>query len=257
MNTPQAQRRALELLLPSLPRDTYLGGGVAVAAYLAHRVSHDLDLFMIDSDPLSLVDSLSATPEVRITARSAGTLYIELGGIPASLLRYPYPVLFPPAPTGGLPVPVASLDDLACMKLSAIAGRGAARDFWDLHAILTARGAKLPDALDAFERKYAAEDRGHIIRSLVYFGDADAAPLPNGLDAAQWRRIREDFERWVERLLAGVARRTNRDVYRQVSLLLSLRQSARRERAGVCSAVCDVGKASACRLTSLRRARDR
>lgn len=72
--------------------------------------------------------------------RAEGTLHLEVSGIPASILRYPYPLLHPPEHLPGIPIPVASFDDLICMKLSAIAGRGARRDFWDLHAMLTARG---------------------------------------------------------------------------------------------------------------------
>lgn len=84
---------------------------------------------------------------------------------------------------------VASLEDLACMKLSAIASRGMARDFWDLHALLAhgVAGGSLEAALDLYRTKYAADDVGHVIRSLVYFGEADGAPLPSGLSAPEWQ----------------------------------------------------------------------
>ena len=88
------------------------------------------------------------------------------------------------------------------MKLSAIAARGLARDFWDLHALL-ARGVasgSLEQALELYRKKYAADDIGHVIRSLAYFGDADAAPLPRGLSAVDWRGVKQDFERRVAAL---------------------------------------------------------
>jgi hypothetical protein len=96
---------------------------------------------------------------------------------------------------------VASLDDLIAMKLAAIAGRGAAKDFWDLDALLAhgAASGTLEEALRLFARKYASEDIGHLVRSLVYFGDADAAPLPSGLDATQWAAVQK---RMVERVRA-------------------------------------------------------
>ena len=90
-------------------------------------------------------------------------------------------------------MPVASLDDLACMKLSAITGRGAARDFWDLHTIVTRTGRPLREFLDKFTRKYPGEDIGHIVRSLVYFGDP-SGPLPAGLTSERWEEIQRDFE---------------------------------------------------------------
>jgi hypothetical protein len=97
-------------------------------------------------------------------------------------------------------LPLASLDDLSCMKLSAVAGRGARRDFWDLHALLQARGKSLGEVLDAHRRKYVQEDVGHLVRSLVYFVDAEAEPMPTGLTEEHWARIRSDLTTWVRAL---------------------------------------------------------
>jgi hypothetical protein len=88
------------------------------------------------------------------------------------------------------------------MKLSAIASRGLARDFWDLHVLLAGGVADgdLVRAFDLFERKFATDDIGHVVRSLVYFADADAAPLPRGLDPSRWAEIKCEFEQWVQDL---------------------------------------------------------
>ena len=97
---------------------------------------------------------------------------------------------------------VASLEDLACMKLAAIAGRGAAKDFWDLHELLArgVGGGELSDALALYRTKFPADDTGHVVRSLAYFGDADAAPLPSGLSQEKWSAIRADMLRRVRAL---------------------------------------------------------
>jgi len=100
----------------------------------------------------------------------------------------------------GLAVPVASPEDLIAMKLSAIAGRGAAKDFWDLHELLALRQVDLASALVDLPRKFAAQDIGSVIRSLSYFGDADCAPLPLGLTQERWAAIKADFMRWVAAL---------------------------------------------------------
>lgn len=191
-----AQRAVLEKLAPVLREDFYLVGGVAVAAHLAHRTSRDLDLFAA-RDPNDLRSQLDHLPGVEIKGRAPGTLHLRVDEIPVSLIEYPYPLLAPLASIQNLPVQVASIDDLACMKLSAIAGRGAARDFWDLHTIVTCTGRPLTDFLDAFRRKYPAENLGHVLRSLVYFGDAGAL-LPEGLSPSHWRQIQRDFETWVQ-----------------------------------------------------------
>jgi hypothetical protein len=201
---PPDQLRALETLAPALEEGTYLARGVAVATALRHRLSRDLDLFVPhDFDSERLEESLAArVPGIRTVGRARGTLHLELNGIPISILSYRYPLLVQPERKTGVPVPVASLEDLACMKISAIAGRGAAKDFWDLHEMLShgLAGGSLAHTLDLYSRKFPAEDVGHAIRSMAYFADADAAPLPLGLSDEHWREIKVAFAKRVKEL---------------------------------------------------------
>jgi hypothetical protein len=199
-----AQRQALAKLAPFLQHDFYLVGGVAVAAHLSHRTSRDLDLFAT-RDPTALQSEFDHLPGVAIASRAPGTLHLKVDGIPVSLIEYRYPLLAPPERRAELPVPVACIDDLASMKLSAIAGRGAARDFWDLHTIVTQTGRPLPEFLAAFVRKYPVEDLGHIVRSLAYFADA-TGPLPAGLSPSHWDRIQRDMKAWVHAFMSPLSR---------------------------------------------------
>jgi hypothetical protein len=194
------QRKALESLATVVDPETYLAGGVAIALRLGHRTSRDLDLFT-PADPTTHADAF-ANPNLQTTivGRSDGSLQLEVNGVPASWLRYRYPMLCPPERIEAIPIPIVSLDDATCMKVSAIAGRGAARDFWDLHAILVRESLSLEQVLALFKRKYATEDIGHVVKSLSYFGDADASPLPKGLSAAAWTSIKADFESRVRNL---------------------------------------------------------
>ncbi len=195
-----AQRAALAALGPLLPGDAYLAGGVAVATHLGHRTSHDLDFFVRDSDPLALEDDLLALGDVTIDSRAEGTLYVTVHGVPVSILTYAPALLEDASKIRGVPVPVASLLDLACMKLAAISKRGAARDFWDLYVILKTSDGGLPRLLEAFERKYPRVDIGHVVRSLAYFGDAEAEPQPRGMSDELWATIRSDIEDRVRAL---------------------------------------------------------
>jgi hypothetical protein len=192
------QRLALAKLAPFLQEGFYLVGGVAIAAHFSHRTSRDLDLFAT-RDPTVLQADLDHLPGVVIAGRAPGTLHLKVDGIPVSLIEYRYSLLAPPQVCAELPVPVASIDDLASMKLSAIAGRGAARDFWDLHTIVTRTARPLSEFLGVFRAKYPVDDIGHVIRSLVYFGDANG-PLPVGLSPSHWERIQRDLETWVREL---------------------------------------------------------
>ena len=55
----------------------------------------------------------------------------------------------------------------------------------------------LPQLLDAYERKYRQEEVGHVVRSLVYFADADAEPLPEGLTPAHWAEMKRYLQQQV------------------------------------------------------------
>ena len=199
-----AQRAALATLAPVLGADVYLAGGVAVAAHVEHRESRDLDLFS-PTDPTAIRPTLERIAGVTITGAAAATLYLKVGDVPVSILAYDYPLLGPPQRVPTLPVPIASVDDLACMKLSAIANRGLARDFWDLHALIEATQRPLADFVASFRRKYPTVDVGHVVRSLAYFGDARAQPFPAELSADKWAQIRRDFEQWVSSLVSADA----------------------------------------------------
>lgn len=195
-----AQVDALNMLKEKLSKDTYLAGGVAVALRERHRVSRDLDLFCPEVDSTTLSAAFSRLPDVEITSRAEGTLYLRIHGIPISLLQYDYPLLNKPEELAAVPIPVASEEDLICMKLSAIAGRGTLRDFWDLHALLSRLHMPLENAMQLYKRKFTSEDIGHVVRSLVYFGEAEQEPRPDGLDDHKWQHIKDQFRRWVTNL---------------------------------------------------------
>lgn len=197
------QAEALEALAPKLGPDAYLAGGVAVAARLQHRRSVDLDIFMDVTSPEQLVPALEEIHALRLLSRAEGTVHATIGPVPVSLLRYRYPLLAQSERLDGFSINVASLLDLIGMKLAAIAGRGAVRDFWDLHALLEATGLSLAEALELYRKKYPVEDLGHVAKSLVYFADADSEPLPGGLTIASWGHIKEAFVRRVMDLVPG------------------------------------------------------
>jgi hypothetical protein len=93
-------------------------------------------------------------------------------------------------------VPLASEDDIAAMKLAAVSARGSRKDFIDLWVLIT-RHRTLEEYLGAFKGKYKRYDVGHVVRSLVYFDDADAEPPLRLLVPVDWTQVKDDFRRWV------------------------------------------------------------
>jgi hypothetical protein len=85
---------------------------------------------------------------------------------------YPYKLLKPGSDFHG--AMVASIDDIACMKLDAVSSRGTKRDFIDLYFI--AKERPLPLLLGLFQERYGDVQFSlmHIKKSLVYFEDGES-----------------------------------------------------------------------------------
>ena len=137
-----------------------------------------------------LVDLMSFE-KLSVVSKGKETLHLDVSGIKVTFLGYHYPVLFPFESFLG--TSVADPRDIACMKISAIAGRGARRDFIDLYE--TARHYGLADLMDLFRRKYALVDYNfvHILKSLTYFKDAETEPMPQMLLPISWQEVTEFF----------------------------------------------------------------
>lgn len=198
-----AQRRALDRLSVAETFDQYcLVGGSAVAWHFGHRRSEDLDLFSIrsDAEPERLVGSITGARLLDVTDVIVRAL---IDRVPVDVVRYPYAPIdaLQAGPHG---IAIAGVRDLAAMKVAAIARRGLRRDFWDLQVI--AQHGTLGAAIDAYREKFgpAAADVYPVLRALTWFEDAEAeGPLPRGLSARGWSRIKAFFLHGVPPLLAG------------------------------------------------------
>ncbi len=182
--------------------DCYLAGGTALALMEGHRVSVDLDIFTERlSDTEDVLRRLRGhVPELAVTSVSAGTVYVEVLGVQVSVIEYKYPLLGPTVSSAAGGLQLANRDDIAAMKLSAIANRGTRKDFVDLWVLLN-RHRPLEEYLGLFEKKFAVRDMGHVVRSLVHFSDADRDPPLRLLIDIAWEEVKFGFCRRVRKLL--------------------------------------------------------
>lgn len=183
--------------------DFYLAGGTALALLEGHRISVDLDLFsptLSDAETLleDLVDKLQS--EITDVALGQNALDLEISGVRVSLIRYRYPLLKPTLTPESNGLRLADRDDIATMKLSAITNRGSRKDFIDFWVLLD-RHRTLPEYLDLFRQKFAKRDVGHVVRSLVYFAEADEDPPLKLLEPISWVRVKTDLQAAVSGLL--------------------------------------------------------
>jgi hypothetical protein len=180
-----------------------LGGGTAVALHLGHRRSVDFDWLSEGKmgDPLRLAEGLRAAGLSAGNVQVApGTLHCTAGGVRTSFFEYPYRRLNAALAWPDYSVDILSLDDLACMKLAAVAQRGSRKDFVDVHAIAL-HHKPLHALLKLYQSKYAATDIGHVLVGLTYFDDAEEeAPLDLLVDTP-WEQVKHDIAEWVKHLV--------------------------------------------------------
>lgn len=194
------QKQLLRELCPlATELSFYLGGGTAIALHLGHRCSDDFDWFTSEEiiDPMFLASRIRTTvADFTVTRTDKGTLHGSSIGVRCSFLEYRYPLLRPVIALPEFGCALASLEDLSCMKLSAIAQRGSRRDFVDLFAICSGH-IGLRDALAHYQQKYSALDVAHVLYGLTYFDDAEKEPMPQMLSDIQWPAMRQAIQGWV------------------------------------------------------------
>lgn len=196
------QQRALLPSLAAIVEDKfYLAGGTALALQVGHRLSVDFDWFAPTiGDPEDLLRKIRQSDgEFRVLSTGTETLHLLMQGVQVSFLGYDYPLLQPLVFWQEANCYLAGMQDIACMKLAAITGRGARKDFIDLHRI--ARDYyDLQTCLSLFQQKYQLHDIGHVVRSLTYFEDAEAEPDIEVRDHTSWHTVKSDLLRWVRGL---------------------------------------------------------
>jgi predicted nucleotidyltransferase component of viral defense system len=169
----------------------YLAGGTACALHYGHRLSFDLDFFsQTPTTPENIRNQLIEIGNLKIIQNEKGTFNGILDQTKLSFFIYPYPLI---SPSQTFHVQVASVKDLACMKLESISSRGAKRDFIDLYYICLEH--TLTTCIGWFKEKFQKQNvsLAHVIKSLVYFTDADLEPMPQMHTNIQWDEIKNYY----------------------------------------------------------------
>jgi len=178
----------------------YMAGGTALAVHLGHRASIDLDFFSQKSfSTAELKNKLSKIGEVSIVGEAEGTLHVSLDHVMVSFLRYEYDLLFPLVAFDG--IFLADERDIAAMKLDAVSSRGCRKDFVDIHELL--KKYTLGELIGFFEKKYSNIKYNvlHVLKSLVYFEDAENEPSPMMFRDTDWEDVKSAIQKSVSELI--------------------------------------------------------
>jgi len=152
--------------------DFYLAGGTALALQLGHRDSIDFDFFTEeDINTKILFDKIKEVFEGRSVKKiqeEKNTLTVVVDdNVKISFFTYKYPLLDELIIEDNFRL--ASVRDIACMKLSAIVSRSTMKDYVDLYFIL--QTTTLANLLEGVIKKFPELDINLVLKSLVYFDD--------------------------------------------------------------------------------------
>ena len=132
-----------------------------------------------------------------INLNKKNTVYGELFGAKVSFVAYPF---FVPKQNylwyGS--IKVLALKDIAVMKIIAVSQRGRKRDFFDLFWLVR-NIEPLENIILKLKEQYpsVAHDYHHILKSLVYFADAETDPDPEIYFKANWKEVKKFFTKEI------------------------------------------------------------
>ena len=193
--------------LDAVPSDFILYGGTGLALQIGHRFSEDFDFFSSSGfDPARLRSKLPflrdldpscnvSSPPKKATLNQAST--VNEGFEVVLLVMHPgvwVKRVENPRRAAGSRVRVASLVDLAGMKMRVIQVRGSWKDYVDIHA-LASHGIDLATGLAAAKAIDRSFDPATSIRALQFYGDGTLDRVPEGM--------RRDLTRWAQQVDPG------------------------------------------------------
>jgi len=192
---------ALELLIKLQADKTlnafHLAGGTSLALQIGHRKSVDLDLFsQTDFDTNFLLEYLEQNFKFKADYTAQNTLKGRINNIKLDLISHKYTLVKPIINTEN--IRLYSIEDIAAMKLNAIAGNGTrAKDFIDIYFIL--KKHTLKDVLCFYKTKYKERNLLHVVKSLNYFDDINSQDWPEMIleQNLSLQRVKENLEKQV------------------------------------------------------------
>jgi predicted nucleotidyltransferase component of viral defense system len=186
-----------------LARRFYLAGGTALALQLGHRTSVDLDFFspedeLLDESRAEIISALQESFTFDVLTDTIGNLHLSIQGSIVGFMGYGYRLLAPTIELEG--VALAGLLDIGLMKLDALVGRGARKDFYDLYFL--SRHIPLDELLEQGQPKYShVRDFGMMaLTALANFEIADHQVPVETRSSLPWEEVKAFFTSEIRRI---------------------------------------------------------
>ncbi|MEK9143760.1 MAG: nucleotidyl transferase AbiEii/AbiGii toxin family protein [Patescibacteria group bacterium] len=168
----------------------YLVGGTALALQLGHRMSQDFD-FCVKGNVLAenIARDLGGVGKFSVDLlEPPHTLLGTFEEVKVSVFRYDYEMLEPLSVYRN--VALASVKDIAAMKLSAICGRATKRDYVDVYVL--SQLYNFDEQFSWYDKKYGELGNNiyTLIKALGYFEDAEIDKMPEMLIPLEWEQVK-------------------------------------------------------------------
>ncbi len=192
--------KLLEILNDEIEHQKFcLGGGSGLTLQLGHKLSLDLDFFTTeDFKPIVLSRHLETKYQYKEILISTGTLYCELNNVKVSFLFYKVPLLYPKIRFKK--ICIADWRDIMAEKFKTLSQRGSRKDFYDIYFCFNIKKISIQEGVEYLKKRFAGAEINyyHILKSLVYFEDADDEPEIDALIHIDWDDVKSFFLKNLE-----------------------------------------------------------
>ncbi len=132
---------------------------------------------------------------IEVKQNQKGTCDVILNDVQISFFYYPNPILKEFVQVKEMPnLKMASIIDIAIMKIVAIGGRGAKKDFFDLYNIMKKCDITIDELAKGLMKKCGSNvNYLNVIMGLSYFEDAEQEILPKTFVEYNWEEIKRFF----------------------------------------------------------------
>lgn len=185
-----------ELMQDEHLEDFFLVGGTALSLHIGHRTSIDIDLFSLNSfDEKRILEYMEGEKGLQLNYLDKNTIKGQIDNVQVDMITHAYPLVQNLEVIEG--VRLASIRDIAAMKLNSIAGNGTrVKDFIDI-AFLSSF-LSLDEMLEAYENKYKTRNAVIVLKSLAFHQDINhLEPIKLVVGNYSWKPIEQRIERML------------------------------------------------------------
>ena len=171
-----------------------LVGGTALSLLLGHRNSIDLDLFTdvpFDSEVIASVLSNQFPQFLAQEKKGPRLFFTYINNVKVDFVHTFEKFTFAYNTTEG--VRFAALEEIIALKLNAVAGRGAKKDFWDLYELLN--HYTFDQMMSFYNKRYPNNAPIMVLKSFTYFVEADLEPDPYCFKKLNWENIKKEIKK--------------------------------------------------------------